>query len=125
MLGNRGRDTRPELALRQELHRRGHRYRVHVTPLPGVRCKPDLVFGKARVAVFVHGCFWHRCPTHATTPKANAGFWQNKFDANVARDRRNQQALRAAGWTVVVVWEHDDPDEAADRIEALFSHRDS
>src|SRR4051812_29059196 len=71
MVANRGADTAPELALRSILHRRGLRFRKHVAPLPGLRCRADVVFTRARVAVFVDGCFWHRCPDHATFPKAN------------------------------------------------------
>lgn len=123
MLGNRSTDTGPEMALRRELFRRGRRYRLHRTPVDGLRCRPDIVFSAARVVVFVDGCYWHRCPTHATTPKANRGYWQAKFDRNVARDRRNDEALAAAGWTVVRVWEHQSVEEAADEVEAALPLR--
>ncbi|HEX6700523.1 MAG TPA: very short patch repair endonuclease [Gaiellaceae bacterium] len=122
MQGNRSKNTSPELALRRELHRRGRRYRLHLSPLPGLRCTPDLVFFGARVVVFVNGCFWHRRPLHATTPKANAAFWRKKFQANIARDARNKKALEAAGWHVVVIWEHDDAWSAADLVEAALSY---
>lgn len=121
MLGNRSRDTAPELALRHLLHRRGLRYRLDDVPEPTVRCRADIVFRRARVAVFVDGCFWHRCPIHATAPKANAEYWAAKFDRNVARDRRNDAALAAAGWTVVRVWEHEDPRQAADRVASILA----
>lgn len=123
MLGNRGRDTRPEVALRSALHRRGLRFRKHARPLPGLRCLPDVVFAPARVAVFVDGCFWHRCPDHGTSPRANAAYWGPKLDRNVARDRLVDGALHAAGWATVRVWEHDDPQSAADRIVALVTSR--
>jgi len=123
MQANRGRDTAPEMALRRELHRRGHRYRVHAAPLAGLRCRPDIIFGPARVAVFVHGCFWHHCPVHATAPKANHSYWEQKLARNVARDQRNEKALTAAGWHVVVVWEHEGAKNAADRVEAALRSR--
>ena len=75
------------------------------------------MFTRARVAVFVDGCFWHRCPEHATDPCANAAWWRAKLDANVARDRRNDNALRTAGWTVLRFWEHEPVSEIADDIE--------
>jgi len=75
-----------------------------------------VVFPRQRVAVFVDGCFWHRCPEHGTSPRANNDYWTAKLDRNVARDRRNNEALVAAGWTVLRVWEHEDPVDAASRI---------
>lgn len=117
MQANRGRDTKPELALRRELHRRGWRYRVDIAPLASLRCRGDLVFGKQRVVVFVDGCFWHGCSTHRSIPKANAAWWKTKLSATAARDHRNNQVLSAAGWKVVRVWEHEGAQEAADRVE--------
>ena len=118
--------TTPELAIRSAIHRRGLRYRLHRS-VPGVpRVKPDIVFPKARVVVYVDGCFWHRCPAHGTLPKRNREWWEAKLEANVARDRRHAAALRDAGWEVVRIWEHEDPGEAALRIESLVrprSHR--
>ena len=104
MSGIRGKDTRPELLVRSGLHRMGFRFRLHDRKLPG---SPDLVLRRYSAAVFVHGCYWHRhegC-RFATTPATRPEFWQEKFDANVARDRRHQQLLRGAGWRVFVVWE--------------------
>lgn len=109
----------PELALRSELHRRGLRYRVHHEPVSGLRCRADLTFPGPRLAVFVDGCFWHRCPEHGTSPESNAPYWQAKLDRNVARDRRNDAALAEAGWTVVRIWEHESVVEAADRVARL------
>lgn len=124
MEANRRKDTGPERLLRSQLHARGLRYRVdRPLVLDDRRVRPDLVFSGARVAVFVDGCFWHRCPVHATHPKANADYWQAKFDRNVARDRGDDAALRSAGWTVVRIWEHEDPDEAAVRVEAVLRGR--
>lgn len=102
----RSRDTSPELALRRALHRRGFRYRVNDKRLPG---KPDLVFRKYGVVIFVHGCFWHRhegCSV-ANKPKSNTAFWTAKFDRNVQRDAQVQDRLTQMGWDVWVVWECD------------------
>ena len=116
MANTRQRDTPAEMGLRRELHRRGFRYRVDL-PVPGVsRARPDIVFPRQKVAVFVDGCFWHSCPEHGTMPKKNREWWQAKLAANVERDRRHDEDLEAAGWTVVRVWEHEDVHEAADRV---------
>ena len=118
-------DTAPELRLRRALHRRGLRYRLHVRSLPG---SPDIVFAGPRVAVFVHGCYWHRhegCRL-ATTPKSNTGFWREKFRDNVKRDRRVVQQLEADGWTVVVAWQCEletAPDIVAGRIFSIVLER--
>jgi DNA mismatch endonuclease (patch repair protein) len=112
------RDTGPELALRRELHRRGLRYRVAVRPIRELRGSADVVFSRARVAVYVDGCFWHMCPQHSTMPANNAGWWRAKLEGNRDRDRRTDALLAAHGWTVVRVWEHEDPIAAADRVEA-------
>ncbi len=113
--------TKPETALRRELHRRGRRYFVDRAPLSGLRRRADLVFPRHRVAVYVDGCFWHSCPQHATFPKNNAQWWAEKLAGNVARDRDTDARLIEAGWTVVRVWEHEDPVEAADRVQAALS----
>ncbi len=97
-------DTAPELLVRKQLWRRGLRYYLHSKDLPGT---PDIVFSKAKVAVFVHGCFWHRhqeCKL-ASTPKTNRDFWLLKFCQNVKRDVNNVTELREAGWEVAVVWQ--------------------
>jgi DNA mismatch endonuclease, patch repair protein len=113
----RRRDTAPELALRSELHRLGLRYRVDVPPLRSVRRRADVVFTKARVAVFVDGCFWHSCSEHGTLPKANGGWWRDKLRKNAERDRDTDERLREAGWVVIRVWEHEEPSKAASRVE--------
>jgi DNA mismatch endonuclease (patch repair protein) len=100
----RSRDTLPEKALRRALHRLGLRFRLNVKTLPG---KPDIVFPRYRIALFVHGCFWHRhtgCKV-ASTPKSNTEFWQEKFAKNINRDESVGRQLRTAGWRVIVVWE--------------------
>ncbi|MFE9786722.1 very short patch repair endonuclease [Nocardia salmonicida] len=111
--------TAPELALRRELHRAGLRYFVDRPPIKGQRRRADVVFPRLRIAVYVDGCFWHRCPAHATDPKNNAQWWADKLAGNVARDRATDAALTEAGWRVVRVWEHEDPHTAAERITAL------
>ncbi|MEV0034562.1 very short patch repair endonuclease [Streptomyces sp. NPDC050804] len=103
------RDTTPEIAVRKILHAAGLRYRVNV-PVPGMpRRTIDIVFGRAKVAVFLDGCFWHGCPQHATHPKANAQWWRAKLDKNIARDRETTEHLEAEGWTVLRFWEHESP----------------
>jgi DNA mismatch endonuclease (patch repair protein) len=123
MSRQRSRDTDTELALRRALHARGLRYRIHRRPLPDVRREADVVFGPAKVAIFVDGCFWHGCPDHATWPKRNSAFWREKIETNRARDRDTDQRLVEAGWTSMRVWEHEDPIEAADRITATVATR--
>ncbi|WP_080733974.1 very short patch repair endonuclease, partial [Rhodococcoides fascians] len=109
----RRRDTKPEVALRRELHRLGLRYFVDRAPLKGMRRRADVVFPRRKVAVYVDGCFWHSCPVHATKPRNNAQWWADKLAANVARDRDTDARLEAEGWTVVRVWEHEPVTEAA------------
>lgn len=106
MASIRGRDTLPELRVRRYLHAAGLRFRLHDGTLPG---SPDLVFPAHRVAVFVHGCFWHRHPfcRYATTPASRPEFWLDKFAKNVVRDQRNLLALEQMGWTPLVIWECD------------------
>jgi DNA mismatch endonuclease (patch repair protein) len=117
MRGNRKRDTRPEIAVRSALHRAGLRFRKDLRiSVDGWAVRPDIVFTRRRIAVFVDGCFWHRCPEHGTEPQVNIGYWRPKLQRNVTRDREVDRALRAAGWIAVRVWEHEDPAEAADRI---------
>ena len=120
MRGNRGRDTRPELALRSAVHALGLRYRVNVRPVPGLRCTADLVFTRAKVSVFLDGCFWHGCPTHGTWPKTNSDWWREKIEANRSRDRDTDRKLRVAGWKVLRFWEHVDPAAAATRVVRML-----
>ncbi len=119
----RRRDTTPELRLRRELHRAGFRYFVDRAPSPGLRRKADLVFPRARVAVFVDGCFWHGCPDHASWPKTNAEWWRRKIEQNVARDQCTAEELTRRGWAVLRIWAHEDPCLAALRVEALVRER--
>ena len=100
----RGKDTKPELRVRSQLHRMGYRFRLHRKDLPG---RPDIVLPKYDTVIFVHGCFWHRhkgC-RFAYTPKTRVEFWGTKFEQNVRRDRRNEAALRKRGWRIIRIWE--------------------
>jgi DNA mismatch endonuclease, patch repair protein len=119
MRANRPRDTRPELALRSAVHARGLRYRVAARPIPGLRRTADLVFPGPRVAVFLDGCFWHGCVDHYRPSTRNSDFWSAKVTENRQRDLCTDELLAGAGWKVVRVWEHEDPDEAALRVEAV------
>lgn len=114
------RDTEPELLLRRGLHRLGFRYRVDHA-LPGMpRRRADILFTRAKVAVFVDGCFWHGCPEHKTAPANNAAWWTAKLARNVERDRETDAHLRSLDWTVVRVWEHQDMTAAAHDIGRIL-----
>ena len=115
------RDTLPEMRVRRTAHALGLRYRLHRKDLPGT---PDLVFPKRRMVVFVHGCFWHRHPgcRWATFPKSRVRFWKEKFEKNVARDKKVAEELSTLGWAVAVIWECEtrDMDSLARIIWTLF-----
>ncbi|MBZ4557571.1 very short patch repair endonuclease [Mycobacterium avium] len=121
MRSQRRRDTALESRIRKSLHRSGFRFRVDHRPEKSLRCRGDIVFTRLKVIVFVDGCFWHGCPRHATSPTNNAEWWREKLDANVERDRRNDQLLKELGWRVVRIWEHEETDEAVDRIRAALN----
>jgi DNA mismatch endonuclease, patch repair protein len=121
MVSNRGRDTRLELALRQRLHHDGYRYWTHRRPEQSLRCVADLVFPRLRLAVFIDGCFWHVCPMHGTTPVLNGTWWRAKLEGNEARDHKNNAALRAAGWTVLRLWEHEALEEMQKSVAATVA----
>lgn len=123
MQGNRSRDTRPELALRRALYALGLRYRVCARPIPGVRRTADVVFTSARVAVEVRGCFWHGCADHYKPPSTNSAYWADKVERNVRRDEDLARKLADAGWALEVVWEHENPVEAARRVAAAVRER--
>lgn len=117
MQANRSRDTKPELKVRRALHGLGFRYRVGIAPEPGLRRRADIVFTRARVAVFIDGCFWHGCPHHGrSTFNHNADYWPAKIAANVVRDADTTDRLREAGWTVLRFWEHEDTAEVVEAI---------
>jgi DNA mismatch endonuclease, patch repair protein len=123
MLGNRSRDTAPELALRLLVHAAGLRYRVAAKPLPGMRRTADLLFRPTRVAVFVDGCFWHGCPEHFVLPKTNRDYWTEKISRNVQRDRDTDARLEGEGWLVLRFWEHQPPEAAAAEVVTAVRER--
>ncbi len=112
-------DTRPEVLLRKELHLRGMRFRVGTKPIQGLRREIDICFPTARIAVFVDGCFWHGCPVHSRPTKAHTVWWADKIKANKQRDAKTTKKLTTLGWTVVRVWEHQTPKDAADLVESV------
>jgi DNA mismatch endonuclease (patch repair protein) len=118
----RRRDTAPEVALRSALFRLGLRFRIERALVKGLRRKADIVFPRRRIAIFVDGCFWHGCPEHGTWPKANAAWWRAKIEKNRLRDADTDRRLKAEGWTVVRVWEHESAADAAERIAALVQN---
>lgn len=117
----KGRDTKPEMIVRRIAHGLGFRFRLHRKDLPG---SPDLVFPRHRAVIMVHGCFWHRHPgcKYAYSPKTRVRFWENKLKGNVARDRRNEIALKNLGWRIMVIWECEtkEADAVAKRIEEFL-----
>ena len=124
MLANRRRDTSIELAVRRLLHAAGARYRVDFAPDPtSRRRRADIVFTRAKVAVFMDGCFWHGCPEHFVPPESNADYWGPKIARNMERDRETTAALEAIGWTVLRFWEHEDPRDVKARILAAVRRR--
>jgi DNA (cytosine-5)-methyltransferase 1 len=120
MRRQRKRDTRPETFLRKALRDRGLRYRVNTKPVPDLRRTADVVFPASMVAVFVDGCFWHGCPEHARETKSHTKWWAEKIAANKRRDAETTALLEASGWVVIRVWEHEEPTEAAARVEATL-----
>jgi len=121
MKRQRRRDTASEMALRKGIFARGLRYRVDFRVVG--RQRVDIAFTRSKVAVFVDGCFWHRCPAHGTIPKTNRDWWIAKLGANERRDRAADEQLRALGWQVIRVWEHESPSDATDRIEEVVRPR--
>jgi DNA mismatch endonuclease Vsr len=122
MRGNKGKDTKPELLVRRLLRQAGYPgYRLHWKKAPG---RPDIAYPGRKVAIFVNGCYWHRCPTcHPPAPKANAEFWEAKFVANEERDARQMAELASEGWTVITVWEcelREAPEQAVATIVAVL-----
>jgi DNA mismatch endonuclease (patch repair protein) len=119
----RQRDTALELDLRSALHRLGLRFRLHRRIIPNRTRTVDIVLLSERVAVFVDGCFWHSCPEHKTLPKSNRTWWREKLRSNVLRDRQSDRILRKLGWEVLRVWQHDNFERAALRIQKVVMHR--
>jgi DNA mismatch endonuclease, patch repair protein len=124
MRANKKKDTSPELAIRRLLFARGLRYRIHYPVRVGrLLVKPDIVFPRRRVAVFIDGCFWHSCPEHGTNPKVNTGYWGAKLERNRQRDRLVNDTLTADGWQVIRVWEHVPPAAACDLIQIAIERK--
>jgi DNA mismatch endonuclease, patch repair protein len=114
MRGNRSIDTRPEVALRSQLHRSGLRFRKdYLLRTADRRARVDVAFPRLKLAVFVDGCFWHACPQHGRQPRSNESYWARKLQRNVERDRQVDVALERAGWRVLRLWEHVPAEEAA------------
>lgn len=123
MQGNGRRDTGPEKKLRSALFALGLRFRVDYPIRVGEKARPirpDIIFPRARLAIFVDGCFWHRCPAHGTRPSRNSRYWDAKLQRNVDRDLRYDAMLSEAGWTVTRIWEHEDMVRAAEQVNALL-----
>lgn len=116
MMGNRSKDTAPELRVRSSLHRAGLRFRKHFRPLPSLRATVDVAFTSCRLAVQIDGCFWHGCPVHGTRPARNTSYWNRKLDRNIERDRQTDRLLTDAGWRVLRFWEHEDPREVVEHV---------
>ncbi|GAA2236726.1 hypothetical protein GCM10010232_24310 [Streptomyces amakusaensis] len=125
MTANKGKDTKPELMLRAALHHRGLRYRVGIRPLPELRRTADVVFPKAKVAVFVDGCFWHGCPDHYRPAKKSGEKWSQKIKDNRDRDASTTLALKDQGWAVLRFWEHEDLELAAEKVRTVVEDRRS
>lgn len=119
----RSKDTAPEVAVRSALHGAGLRFRKHQRPLPTLRCSADVVFTRARVAVFIDGCYWHGCPEHFAVPQTNAAYWSSKISGNVERDLRNDTVLTDAGWLVLRFWEHDELAKVVEIVAAAVRAR--
>lgn len=117
------RDTTAEMKIRRLLHGMGFRYRVDFSVLERPKRRADIAFTRVRVAVFVDGCFWHGCPVHGTWPKANAEFWREKITTNRNRDLDTNKRLKAKGWRVIRVWEHEDPKTVAEQIARAVNSR--
>jgi len=123
MAATRGKNNRADMLLRSALHRQGLRFRIQQRLIPGTTRTVDIVFPRARLAIFVDGCFWHRCPLHRSWPKSNAQWWRRKILRNVERDRDTDERLKALGWKVIRVWEHENLVKAANRIVGEYKNR--
>ena len=123
MRAAKSRDTEAEMKVRRLLHSMGLRYRVDYLVLTKPRRKADIAFTRAKVAVFIDGCFWHGCPKHGTSAKANAEFWRNKIQTNKERDLDTNKRLKKEGWLIIRAWEHEEPEKVASKIASKVSAR--
>ena len=122
MRANPKRDTRPELLVRSLLHARGLRFRKHYpVKLARGTVRPDIVFTRHKLAVFIDGCFWHACPVHGNMPRTNTDYWAPKLRHNVERDQLVDAELGAAGWRVLRFWEHESPAVVTDSVAAALA----
>lgn len=121
MKSNRKVDTKPEVLIRSSLHACGMRFRKNYElRLAALRVRPDIVFTRRKVAVFVDGCFWHGCPEHGTRPRVNQAYWDPKLERNRRRDCAVDSALRDAGWRVIRLWEHVPICDAVAAVRAAY-----
>jgi DNA mismatch endonuclease (patch repair protein) len=123
MQANTGRETRPEQTVRRFLHGCGLRFRKDLRPLRALRCAADLVFVRAKLCIFIDGCFWHGCPKHFRVPGSNSAWWAEKIEANRARDRRTDTILKRHGWRVIRLWEHEVTPEVLARLASTIRAR--
>lgn len=120
MLGNRGRDTKPEIAVRSALHRSGMRFRKNFRPVQTSRAVVDIAFTRLKLGVEIDGCFWHGCPIHGSLPVRNGAYWEAKLRRNAERDRRHVEELAREGWTLIRFWEHEPPSLIVEAVSALL-----
>lgn len=123
MRSQRRANTTPEIRVRQQLFSSGLRYRVGIKVPGNNRRTIDIAFPRQRVAVFIDGCFWHRCPLHSTPAKNNAEWWEEKLAKNVDRDRSTTALLEDQGWLVLRFWEHEEPHHVTEKIVKALSKR--
>ncbi|NMC86599.1 MAG: very short patch repair endonuclease [Anaerolineaceae bacterium] len=119
----KSRDTAPEKAIRSLLFKKGFRYRIDCRPIEELNRRADILFKSAKIAIFIDGCFWHGCPIHGSQAKSNAAFWMEKIKHNQERDLDTNMKLAQAGWTVIRIWEHEEPEKAVERIIEIFERR--
>lgn len=123
MRANKRSSTQPELRIRKLVHASGLRYRIDTKPEKDLNRRADIVFRQAKVAVFIHGCFWHGCPRHFKSPKTNKRFWQTKIERNIQRDKETRNILRKRGWRVIEIWEHQSSESGARSIVRVVDER--
>lgn len=123
MKANKGRNTNAEKYLRKYLHSSGLRYAIDARPEKDISSRADIVFRSAKVAIYVHGCFWHGCPKHYKSPKTNRKYWNWKRQTNQARDKRTKRLLTKRGWKVIVYWEHQDVSKYGPNLVRIVKER--